>query len=61
MPAAKSKQITNPFYERITRGGIRFAMRLPPSVWARAEAQAARESISLHAALRQAILIWLCS
>ena len=100
----KGKQITNPFYERVERGGIRFvnerptvrgrpptnpyrerlaggvrlrpgrprsgedsgatvvkSVRLPPAIWARAEAQAAREGISLHAALRQAVLIWLRS
>ena len=37
------------------------SVRLPPVIWKRAEAQAESEGLSLHAAMRQAILIWLRS
>lgn len=37
------------------------SIRLPPAIWKRLEAQAKREGKTLHAALRQAVLIWLRS
>jgi hypothetical protein len=37
------------------------SVRLPPEIWKRVEAQAQREGLSRHAAIRQAILIWLHS
>jgi hypothetical protein len=37
------------------------SVRLPPAVWARVEAQAEREGLTVHAAVRQAVLIWLKS
>lgn len=37
------------------------SVRLPPELWKRFDAQAAREGITRHAALRQSILIWLQS
>jgi uncharacterized protein (DUF4415 family) len=37
------------------------SVRLSPDVWKRVQAQAKREQISLNAALRQAVLIWLQS
>ncbi len=37
------------------------SVRLPPEIWKRVEAQAEREGLTRHAAVRQAILIWLQS
>lgn len=37
------------------------SVRLPPQIWRRLDAQAKREGITRHAAIRQAILIWLRS
>lgn len=37
------------------------SIRLPDRIWKRVEAQAKREGVSRHAALRQAVLIWLKS
>lgn len=68
---------TNPYYERVKDGvcvkpgrprkgesegptEIR-SIRLPPSVWEKVEDQAAREGLSVHAAVRHAVLIWLRS
>jgi hypothetical protein len=36
-------------------------VRLAPGIWKRLEAQAEREGMSRHAAIRQAVLIWLRS
>ena len=35
------------------------SVRFPPAVWGRIEKEAARKGLSLHAALREAILVWL--
>jgi hypothetical protein len=35
------------------------SVRLPPEVWKRVTRQAAREHIPVHAAVRQAVLLWL--
>ena len=35
------------------------SVRLPPEVWKRVKRQAAREHIPVHAAVRQAVLLWL--
>lgn len=37
------------------------SVRLPAGVWRRLDAQAAREGLTRHAAMRQAVLIWLRS
>jgi hypothetical protein len=37
------------------------SVRLPPEIWQRVEAQAEREGLTRHGAIRQAILIWLRS
>ncbi|MBI4705985.1 MAG: CopG family transcriptional regulator [Deltaproteobacteria bacterium] len=37
------------------------SVRLPPQIWERVEVQAEREGMTRHAAIRQAILIWLQS
>ena len=65
------RKVTNPYFGRVRKGRPKRAegqkttqtksIRLPPETWTKLKEQASREGKTLHAALRQAALLWLRS